>query len=132
MDNLPSPYPKARDVSSEVSASHFPNTLERTAHKHQHLTTGGLPSIETIVLKAQTRWCGHCVRMSEDRLPKTVLYGEISEQQRSAGGQKKRYKDQLHYNLKALNIDAQSWEDFAMDRSKWRAAVWRGAENFEQ
>jgi len=54
-----------------------------------------IPSIYAVLQKTQLRWAGHLVRMSDSRLPKQIFYGELSSGKRSAGGQKKRYKDSL-------------------------------------
>ena len=50
-------------------------------------------SIESLIIKRQLRWVGHVIRMPENRLPKQLLSGELSEGKRSVGGQKKRFKD---------------------------------------
>lgn len=44
---------------------------------------------------------------------------------------KKRFKDTLKVSLKAFNISHSSWEQAAMKRRKWRAALWSGAESHE-
>lgn len=80
--------------------------------------------IEQILARNQLRWTGHTVRMAEERLPKQVLYGEIGQGWRAAGGQIKRYKDLIHATLKNAGIQ-RNWEELCMDRPAWRAAVHR-------
>ena len=40
------------------------------------LQRADMPSIEALLLSQQLTRTGHVVRMNDDRLPKTVLYGE--------------------------------------------------------
>lgn len=54
--------------------------------------------------------------MSNERLPKSASYGELSEGTRADGGQKLRFKDVLKRNLKAADIIVESWEKMASDR----------------
>ena len=43
------------------------------------LKRAGLQSINALLKKAQLRWAGHIVRMSVERLPKRLLYGNLSQ-----------------------------------------------------
>ena len=85
---------------------------------------------DALLKLAQLRWAGHVTRMSDERLPTKVLYGELQEGKRSQGGQKKRYKDTLKA-LKDFNIPTESWEQAAQDRTKWRCLINKGASHFE-
>ena len=38
----------------------------------------GLPSREDFLIRKKLRWTGHLMRMSPDRLPKQVLYSQLS------------------------------------------------------
>ena len=38
----------------------------------------GLPSVEDLLIRKNLRWTGHLMRMSPDRLPKQVLYSQLS------------------------------------------------------
>ena len=71
------------------------------------------------------------VRMPEHRLPKRLFYGELKHGKRAQGGQKKRFKDTLKSSLKAFNVDVDSWETLAKDRTSWRSAIKKGAANCE-
>lgn len=43
-------------------------------------------SIESYIIKNQLRWAGHLVRMPSPRLPKKIMYGELSNGRRNQGG----------------------------------------------
>ena len=98
---------------------------------NQMLNRTGLQSIEGILTKAQLRWSGHVYRMPEDRLPKRVLYGQLSEGTRLPQGPKKRYKDQLKQSLKNFNLDPNKFEEESRNRTRWRASCFEGFAHFE-
>ena len=65
------------------------------------------------------RWIGHVHHMEDGRLPKDILYGELAIGKRSRGRPQLRYKDVCKRDMRALEIDSESWEDIAADRSSW-------------
>ena len=95
------------------------------------LRQAGLSTIHTLLQKAQARWAGHMVRMSDSRIPKQLLYGELHQGKRTAGGQKKRFKDCLKVSLKNLGINTDTWEKLALDRPAWRSKTTTGAHRAE-
>ena len=80
-------------------------------------------SIEAMILKYQLRWVGHVSRMEDHRLPKIVMFGELSSGHRLRGAPKKRFKDSLKKSLTACNIDHRQWSDLAADRVAWRYTI---------
>uniref|UniRef100_K7EZV3 Reverse transcriptase domain-containing protein n=1 Tax=Pelodiscus sinensis TaxID=13735 RepID=K7EZV3_PELSI len=88
-------------------------------------------SIEAMVLKIQLRWAGHIARMENHRLPKIVLYGELSSGYRDIGAPRKRYKDSLKKSLTACCIDHRQWATQAADRNSWRHTVHQATSFFE-
>ena len=96
------------------------------------LESAGLQSIHALLKKAQLRWAGHVVRISVERLPKRLLYGEQSEGRRSTGGQIKRYKNFIKSSQKAFQINNDFWENLTAERGTWRSLIRKGAESYEQ
>ncbi|XP_069789966.1 uncharacterized protein [Narcine bancroftii] len=89
-------------------------------------------SIESMLLKTQVRWVDHVSRMEDHRLPKIVLYGELSTGHHDRGAPKKRYKDCLKKSLGACHIDHRQWADIASNRASWRLTVRWAATSFEE
>ncbi|VDM01783.1 unnamed protein product [Schistocephalus solidus] len=69
--------------------------------------------------------------MDDERLPKRLFYGDLAMGSRRQGGQVRRYKDTLKTSLKQLQINPESWEDLARNRSAWRRTVKTGAAIYE-
>ena len=88
--------------------------------------------MHTALKLAQLRWTVHVIGMPDERLPKKVFYGELQEGKRFQGGQKKRYKDTLKACLKDFDIQIESWEQTALERSKWRGLINKGAALYEK
>ena len=55
----------------------------------------GIPSIKSSLLHHQLRWLDHATRLPHNSAPHRVLYGQLKQGHRSAGGQKKRFKSIL-------------------------------------
>ncbi|BHF72663.1 hypothetical protein SprV_0401573200 [Sparganum proliferum] len=65
--------------------------------------------------------------MDDERLPKRLLYGDVSTGSRRQGGKVRRYKDTLKTSLMRLQINLANWQYLARDRSTWMRAVKTGA-----
>jgi len=92
----------------------------------------GTPCLETILLRRQLRWLGHVIRMPGNRLPRRLLYSELSCGRRSVGGQKKRFKDHIKSSLSKCGIPFDRLEELAGDLEEWRAVFNKGLATFEQ
>lgn len=55
----------------------------------------GLSSIKSLLIQSQLRWKGHVVHMTNAKIPKMLLYGQLKEGQRDLGRPRKRFKDAL-------------------------------------
>ena len=92
----------------------------------------GLQSMQTMLDTKRLRWLGHVERMCPNRIPKQVLYGELSQGARKRGRQEKRFKDLCKSSLKDFALDEGTWTTLAADRAKWRSEVKKGARQQEQ
>ncbi|XP_076049524.1 uncharacterized protein LOC143030251 [Oratosquilla oratoria] len=88
-------------------------------------------TIEAAITHHMLRWAGHVNRMPDDRLPKQVLYAQMTHGKRSRGGQRKRYKDVIKRCLDHCNINTDSWEEASRDRPKWRTTIANGVQRLE-
>ncbi|XP_072047132.1 uncharacterized protein [Amphiura filiformis] len=79
-----------------------------------------MESVEAILVKSQLRWAGHVVRMPDERLPKAVMYAELTEGKRKCDGQKLRYRDVVKRHLNTADMDVDTWETKASD---WRKKI---------
>lgn len=91
----------------------------------QVLERAGLPTMYTLLRQRRLRWLGHVRRMDDGRIPKDILYGQLSAGKRPVGRPQLRYKDVCKRDLRALDINTESWEDLAADRNSWRSTLWK-------
>ena len=82
-----------------------------------------LRSKEDLLIRKNLRWTGHLMRMSLDRLPKQVLYSQMSSGHRKRGRPRLRFKDTIKRNLKLRDIKTNTWTSLSQQRDKWRALV---------
>ena len=66
---------------------------------------------------------GHVSRMEDRRIPKDILYGELASGKRNSGRPLLRFKDACKRDMKALDINMETWEDLASKRSDWRSTL---------
>ncbi|KAK2179767.1 hypothetical protein NP493_473g00017 [Ridgeia piscesae] len=83
----------------------------------------GLPSMEDLLIRKNLRWTGHLMRMSPDRLPKQVLYSQLSSGHIKRGRPRLRFKDTIKRNLKLRDIKTDTWTSLSQQRDKLRALV---------
>ena len=91
------------------------------------LDKANLKSMTSILSMRRLRWLGHVKRMDDNRIPKQLLYGELSQGKRERGRPKLRYKDVCKNSLSKCEIDVKTWEEIAVDRAAWRTTVKEGS-----
>lgn len=87
-------------------------------------------SIEATIRRRRILEAGRILRMSDDRLPKMMLFGELAAGKRRVGGQLKTWRRCLREDLATFEIDVESWQEAALDAVKWSELVDIGAEHF--
>ena len=75
-------------------------------------------SIQSMLDSAILRWTGHVARMSNDRIPKRLLYGRLISGN-STQGNHKTYRNQVRDTLRICGISP-NFEHLAASRSNWR------------
>ena len=93
------------------------------------LDRASLTSIDAILQQHRLRWYGHMVRTDAQRLPKQLLFSQLSTGPRRVGAPKKRYKDALKRTFKDCEIA--DWATAPADRLVWRRTVCDGVNTFE-
>ena len=96
------------------------------------LDSAGIPSMYTLLSQRRLRWLGHVCRMSDDRIPKNILYGQLAIGARQHGLPLLRFIDTCKRDLTSCGIDKEQWERLAKDRQAWRAAVRGGSKRKEE
>ena len=95
------------------------------------LTEANTTSIEAMIMQNQLHWTGHSVRMLDSRLPRQVLFSQLTDGLRTRGGQRKRFKDTAKHYMKKGHININTWEDMAADRLLWRCSIHQAVVRFE-
>ena len=82
-------------------------------------------------MQSQLRWAGHVIRMSDERIPKVLMYSQLDSGHSNVGRPWLWYKDKFKSNLAAVSIPYRTFEQVALERKDWRAMCHDGIKNFE-
>ncbi|KAJ8397509.1 hypothetical protein AAFF_G00437850 [Aldrovandia affinis] len=93
------------------------NTINAVLEKAQ------MPCMESILLLWQLWWAGHVSCTEDTKMPKAVLYSELSQGKHNRSGPIKCFKDQLKQQFTAAEIDSKTWEHRAADKNSWRSTA---------
>ncbi|KAK2161839.1 hypothetical protein NP493_1556g00007 [Ridgeia piscesae] len=64
--------------------------------------------MEDLLIRKNLRWTGHLIIMSSDRLPKHILYSQLSSCNRKSGRPRLQSTDTIKRNLKLRDIKTDS------------------------
>jgi len=92
------------------------------------LRRANISSMEAMIARSQLRWTGHVIRMSEERLPRALLFAELKEGTRPRDRPRLRFEDTVKRRLTLAGISYQQLEKLASDRAGWRSVVSGGTE----
>ena len=82
--------------------------------------------VSDFVMEQRMRWLGHLGRMSNDRLPKKVLFEELSRT-RPRHGMKRRWRDVTRSDVEAIDA-SDGWYELCQDRKEWFELCKKGIE----
>ncbi|KAI0212006.1 hypothetical protein LSAT2_003105 [Lamellibrachia satsuma] len=89
-------------------------------------------SMYSLLSQRRLRWLGHVRRTQNGRLPKDILYGQLTSGARPVGRPALRFKDACKRDIKACDISPKGREAVAEDCTAWRQATRRGIERGEE
>ena len=75
------------------------------------------------IMKERLRWLVHVLRMRDDRLPKIVIFGQLSRAKRKAGRPRLGREDVIKKDLKEMGTSWEGLKREALNKSGWRRSV---------
>ena len=84
--------------------------------------------IELMIQRMRLRWLGHVARMKDERMPKWLLYGELTGvPRRPACKPKQRWIDVVDRDLQQIGLQrgfkSLEWQSLALNRTSWRERI---------
>ena len=98
---------------------------------YEVLSRCNIPTLQSMIESAQLRWCGHVVRRKNDRIPKALLYGRITDGTSSRGNHA-TYLNSIKSTLRACAIPPDDLEKLAAKKTAWRTTYKGGIEKAEK
>ena len=103
---------------------------DRPLSYSQALKKTDCESIETTVRTRRLLYAGQVLRMDDTRLPKIMMCGELNAGKRRRGGTEKQWRHSLREDLKAFEINVDTWSVEATSEQGWTTIVGAGATRF--
>ncbi|KAK2182263.1 hypothetical protein NP493_359g06024 [Ridgeia piscesae] len=109
---------KVACLHDATSAFDHEDNLDGQSDKQGHTRSDRAAIYGRFLIRKNLRWTGHLMRMSLDRLPKQLLYSQLSSGHRKRGRPRLRFKDTIKRNLKLRDIKTDSWTSLSQQRDK--------------
>ena len=94
-----------------------------TTYNNRSLGTTGCERIETILRTRRVLWAGALIRISDGRLPKRIMWGNLEGAVRRGRGEKKKQRaDCVQSGIRAFG-KAGDWEATALKAEVWVKTV---------
>ncbi|CAG9138444.1 unnamed protein product [Plutella xylostella] len=90
------------------------------------LNTTRTTSITAILKQRRLQWLGHVQRQDTERLPRSVMLGQLANATRPVGRPLLRFKDSCKRDMDDFEIDKDNWESLALDRPVWSQLLHQG------
>ena len=103
--------------------------MGRSPHQCHCPSEANTTSIEAMVVQNQLRWAGHYIRMSDNHLPRQVVFAQLTHGTRIRGGQGKRFKDSAKHYIKKDQIDTNAWQRMDAECPLWPCTYLRQRPN---
>ena len=95
---------------------------DRISNSRLYEKCGSIP-LSRAIIKERLRWLGHVLRTKDDRLPKIVLFGQLSGATRKAGRPCLGWEDVIYKVLKEMGTSWEGVNKEALNRLGWRRSV---------
>ena len=110
------------------------NRQQWELHITSQMTREQWVDVETVATKVgkhHLQWLGHVARMPDHHCPKQVLFGWLP-QTCPPRGPRKRWRDVIRQDLKAVGVPEGEWYEAALSRMSWRETYTRRLEQCNQ
>ena len=96
--------------------------LDRLTNESIRMRCQNQPTVDEMVQQRRLKWFGNVCRMSANRIPQRILWGERPQQWRVQRlAPKKTWTKQLEADLKNRRVTVEDAKVIAMDRKAWKA-----------
>ena len=96
------------------------------------LDRANMKTMFSILSERRLRWLGHVRRMEHGRIPKDLLYGELTDGSRPTRRPRLPLKDVCKKDMKLYSINISTWESCVEDCLAWRLAIRQDVQKVEE